>query len=110
VWKIGAGIRKARTSPGGARQGAKTAQLVRRGVEPRWRHSPADQRRAADFNKSTLDKCFEIIGEKPVKLPGRLHDVFVEDFKKELAQISVTRSETALRHGESSALDSHADR
>jgi len=35
----------------------------------------------------TLDKCFETIGEKPVKLSGRLHDVFVEDFKRELAEI-----------------------
>jgi ferritin-like metal-binding protein YciE len=34
-----------------------------------------------------LDRIFEIIGERPVKLSGRLHDVFVEDFKKELAEI-----------------------
>src|SRR5215468_6095337 len=35
----------------------------------------------------TLDKCFETIGEKPVKLSGRLHDVFAEDFRRELAEI-----------------------
>jgi ferritin-like metal-binding protein YciE len=35
----------------------------------------------------SLDKCFEIIDEKPTKLSGRLHDVFVEDLKKELAEI-----------------------
>src|SRR5580704_11322266 len=29
---------------------------------------------------SRLDECFRIIGEKPVKLSGRLHDVFIEDF------------------------------
>src|SRR5262252_6984588 len=34
-----------------------------------------------------LDQCFELIGEKPVKLSGRLHDVFVEDFKRELGEI-----------------------
>lgn len=38
-------------------------------------------------NLETLDKVFEIIGEKPVKLSGRLQDVFVEDFKRELAEI-----------------------
>jgi ferritin-like metal-binding protein YciE len=36
---------------------------------------------------SRLDECFRIIGEKPVKLSGRLHDVFVEDFRKELSEI-----------------------
>jgi ferritin-like metal-binding protein YciE len=41
----------------------------------------------SDKNLQALDKCFEIIGEKPVKLSGRLHDIFVEDFKKELAEI-----------------------
>ena len=34
-----------------------------------------------------LDQCFKLIGEQPVKLTGRLHDVFVEDFRKELAEI-----------------------
>jgi ferritin-like metal-binding protein YciE len=36
---------------------------------------------------STLDECFKIIGEKPVKTTGKLHDVFVEDFRRELAEI-----------------------
>jgi len=36
---------------------------------------------------NTLDECFKIIGEKPVKVTGRLHEVFVEDFKRELAEI-----------------------
>lgn len=34
-----------------------------------------------------LDECFKLIGEKPIKGTGRLHDVFVEDFKRELAEI-----------------------
>src|SRR3974390_1002701 len=34
-----------------------------------------------------LDQCFKLIGEQPVKLSGHLHDVFVEDFRKELAEI-----------------------
>jgi ferritin-like metal-binding protein YciE len=36
---------------------------------------------------SRLDECFRIIGEKPVKTAGRLHEAFVEDFRKELAEI-----------------------
>jgi ferritin-like metal-binding protein YciE len=36
---------------------------------------------------SSLDRCFKLLGEKPVALSGRLHDVFVEDFKRELAEI-----------------------
>ena len=34
-----------------------------------------------------LDQCFKLIGEQPVKLNGRLMEVFVEDFHKELAEI-----------------------
>src|ERR1700693_1298267 len=34
-----------------------------------------------------LDEAFRVIGEKPVSVTGRLHDVFVEDFRKELAEI-----------------------
>lgn len=41
----------------------------------------------AEKNLETLDKVFEMIDEDPVKLSGRLHEVFVEDFKKELAEI-----------------------
>ncbi len=36
---------------------------------------------------STLDQCFKIIGEQPVKTTGRLAEVFLEDFKRELAEI-----------------------
>jgi ferritin-like metal-binding protein YciE len=35
----------------------------------------------------TLDQCFKLIGEQPVKLSGRLYDVFAEDFRRELAEI-----------------------
>lgn len=34
-----------------------------------------------------IDKCFSLIGEQPVKLSGRLTEVFIEDFRKELAEI-----------------------
>jgi ferritin-like metal-binding protein YciE len=34
-----------------------------------------------------LDQCFKLINEKPVQLSGRLEEVFVEDFRKELGEI-----------------------
>jgi ferritin-like metal-binding protein YciE len=34
-----------------------------------------------------LDECFRLIGEKPMKLSGRLHEVFLEDLRNELAEI-----------------------
>lgn len=36
---------------------------------------------------SRLDECFRLMGEKPVKGNGRLHDVFLEDFRKEISEI-----------------------
>jgi ferritin-like metal-binding protein YciE len=41
----------------------------------------------AEKNVEALDRCFEILGEKPVKLSGRLQEVFLEDFKRELGEI-----------------------
>ena len=34
-----------------------------------------------------LDECFKLIGEKPTKINQRLHDVFIEDFRRELNEI-----------------------
>ena len=34
-----------------------------------------------------LDECFRLIGEKPAKINQRLHDVFIEDFRRELNEI-----------------------
>ena len=35
-----------------------------------------------------LDQCFKLIGEKPVKINQQLHDVFIEDFRRELKEIN----------------------
>jgi len=46
---------------------------------------------ARAFVKNTelakIDEAFRLIGKKPVELPGHLHDVFVEDFRRELGEI-----------------------
>ena len=34
-----------------------------------------------------LDECFRLIGEKPVKTTGQLQEVFLEDFRREVAEI-----------------------
>jgi ferritin-like metal-binding protein YciE len=34
-----------------------------------------------------LDECFRIIGEKPVKSSGQLQETFLEDFRREVAEI-----------------------
>ena len=36
-----------------------------------------------------LDECFRLIGEKPAKVNQRLHDVFIEDFRKEINEIQL---------------------
>jgi ferritin-like metal-binding protein YciE len=36
---------------------------------------------------SAIDRCFELIGQKPVKFSGRLEEMFVENFREELAEI-----------------------
>jgi ferritin-like metal-binding protein YciE len=36
---------------------------------------------------SAIDRCFKLIGEQPVQLSGRLQELFVENFRKELSEI-----------------------
>jgi ferritin-like metal-binding protein YciE len=36
---------------------------------------------------NSLDECFKLIGEQPMKLSGHMHDVFVEDFRRQLAEM-----------------------
>ena len=36
---------------------------------------------------ATLDECFVLLGERPVEINTRLQETFVEDFRKELADI-----------------------
>lgn len=34
-----------------------------------------------------LDRCFQLLGEKPVQLSGRLQETLVEDFRREVSEI-----------------------
>jgi ferritin-like metal-binding protein YciE len=40
-----------------------------------------------DQTLSTLDHCFELIGEQPEKMTGKMQEVFLEDFRRELNEI-----------------------
>jgi len=42
---------------------------------------------------SSLDRCFKLIGEKPVSTSGRWQEVFVEDFRREVAEIQSPAAE-----------------
>jgi ferritin-like metal-binding protein YciE len=42
---------------------------------------------ASSQTLAKLDECFRLIGEKPVKTTGRLYDIFVEEFRKEIAEV-----------------------
>ena len=41
----------------------------------------------SDKTLSTLDEVFRLIGEQPMKTTGRLHELFVEEFRRELSEI-----------------------
>lgn len=67
-----------------------------------------------------LDRCFKLINEQPVKLSGRLAEVFVEDCRRELSEIETPIARhlfilakavhlTHLRIGEYIALIAAAD-
>jgi ferritin-like metal-binding protein YciE len=67
-----------------------------------------------------IDQCFNILGEQPVKLSGRLQEVFLEDFRKELNEIQSPAAKrlfvlaklvhlTHLQIGEYAALVAAAD-
>jgi len=69
---------------------------------------------------STLDEVFRLIGEQPMKTNGRLYDVFIEEFRRELSEIqspvarhlyilSKAQHLTHLRIGEYVALIAAAD-
>jgi ferritin-like metal-binding protein YciE len=36
---------------------------------------------------ATQDQCFKLMGEQPVKVNSRLQEIFMEDFRRELAEI-----------------------
>lgn len=69
---------------------------------------------------ASLDQCFKLIGEQPVKLTGRLQETFIENFREELSEIQSPLAKhlfvlaklshlVNLRIGELTALTAAAD-
>ena len=41
----------------------------------------------AEKDLTNIDQCFKLIGEQPIKLSSRVQDIFLEEFRKELAEM-----------------------
>jgi ferritin-like metal-binding protein YciE len=41
----------------------------------------------AEKGLATVDQCFKLIGESPMKVSSRVQDTFLEEFRKELSEI-----------------------
>jgi ferritin-like metal-binding protein YciE len=63
------------------------AELAEAAQDPNIKEALQSRSFLQDKDLSSLDRCFTLIGEKPVQLNGRLQDVFMEDFRRELAEI-----------------------
>lgn len=75
-----------------ARQNTERAANVYREISqvaenPDVREALESREFIAEKNLEALDRCFEILEERPVKSSGRIQEVFLEDFKRELAEI-----------------------
>lgn len=75
-----------------ARQGAERSTNVYQEISQLAKDPEIEQALAARAFVSkqtvaTLDECFRLIGQQPIKLSGRLEEVFAEDFRRELNEI-----------------------
>jgi ferritin-like metal-binding protein YciE len=76
----------------GLRQGTERANNIFRELsqvvqDPDIKQALEARTWVSDNILSTQDEAFKLIGEKPGKINDRLHDVFIEDFRRELAEI-----------------------
>jgi ferritin-like metal-binding protein YciE len=62
-------------------------ELVTAAQDPNIKEALQSRAFLQDKILNSLDRCFELINEKPVALNGRLHEVFMEDFRRELTEI-----------------------
>jgi ferritin-like metal-binding protein YciE len=105
----------------GAVQGKKIYQEISQlAQDPDVKESLEARALISEQAVAKLDRCFEIIGQKPVQVTGRLQEIFMEDFRKELNEIQSPVARrlyvlakanhlTHLRIGEYVALTAAAD-
>jgi ferritin-like metal-binding protein YciE len=72
---------------GTERSGALYKELGELAQNPEIQEALAARAFVSQQTLERLDEAFKLIGEKPVNVTGQLHDVFVEDFRKELSEI-----------------------
>ena len=41
----------------------------------------------SDTTLATLDKCFKIVGQQPVKVDDKFQEIFIEDFRREINEM-----------------------
>jgi ferritin-like metal-binding protein YciE len=105
----------------GAVQGKKIYQEISQlAQDPDVKESLEARALISEQAVAKLDRCFEIIGQKPVQVTGRLQEIFMEDFRKEFNEIQAPAVRrlyllakanhlTHLRIGEYVALTAAAD-
>src|SRR5262245_41343555 len=102
------------------RSGKFYQELIPHAQDPDVKEALESRALITEQQLTRLDRCFTLIGEKPVKLSGHLQEVFVEEFKKELSEIQSPVAKTLfllskvnhlvhLRIGEYEALIAAAD-
>jgi ferritin-like metal-binding protein YciE len=60
------------------------AQLVQ---DPDIKEALESRTWISEKDLSAIYRCFQLIGERPMNLSGRLQEMFIEDFRKELGEI-----------------------
>lgn len=95
-------------------------EMAQLAEDPRVREILEARAFIANQMHGTFDEVFKDIGERPVKSSSRIHDVFIEDFRRELGEIQSPEAKglflltkalqfTHLRVGEVVALIAAAD-
>jgi|SRR6516165_4784217 ferritin-like metal-binding protein YciE len=72
---------------GSERSAAIYKELAEAAQNPEIQEALSARAFVSEQDLEKLDEAFKTIGEKPVNVTGPLHDVFVEDFRRELAEI-----------------------
>lgn len=62
-------------------------ELTQLAVDPDVKEALEARIYVQDQTIETLDKCFTLIDEKPITVTQQIYDVFVENFRKDLAEI-----------------------
>lgn len=65
------------------------AELTRLVVDPDVKDALEARTFAQNETLETLDKCFTLINEKPMKVAPQIYEVFVENFRRDFAEIQV---------------------